>query len=77
MKFGCKSTNSSQDTESLDAKEPTVHKILNKWSYFDYASPCSDLDFEDGKSLNDFKFGTFIDRFPSDGVAGRAVKGLI
>ena len=28
------------------------------------------------KSLNGFKFGTFIDRFPSDGAATMAVKGL-
>ena len=34
------------------------------------------LDFEQ-RTLNDFKFDTFIDRFPNDGVAGRAVKGLI
>ena len=27
-------------------------------------------------SLNDFKFGTFIQRFPSDGAACMAVKGL-
>ena len=27
-------------------------------------------------SLNDFKFGTFIGRFPSDGAASMAVKGL-
>ena len=31
---------------------------------------------ERGKSLNCFKFGTFIGRFPSDGAASRAVKGL-
>ena len=29
-----------------------------------------------GKSLNDFKFGAFIGRFPSDGVASVAVKVL-
>ena len=29
-----------------------------------------------GGSLTDFKFGTFIGRFPSDGVASVAVKGL-
>ena len=29
------------------------------------------------KSLNGFKFGTFIGRFPSDVVASMAVKGLI
>ena len=29
-----------------------------------------------GKSLNDFKFGTFIGRFPSDGAASMAEKGL-
>ena len=29
------------------------------------------------KSLNDFKFGTFTGRFPSDGVASMAVKGLM
>ena len=29
-----------------------------------------------GKSLNGFKFGTFIGRFPSDGAAGMSVKGL-
>ena len=29
-----------------------------------------------GGRLNDFKFGTFIGRFPSDGSASRAVKGL-
>ena len=28
------------------------------------------------KSLNGFKFGTFIGRFPSDGAAGMTVKGL-
>ena len=28
------------------------------------------------KSLNDFKFGTFAGRFPSDGAASMAVKGL-
>ena len=30
-----------------------------------------------GGSLNDFKFGTFIDNFQSDGAASKAVKGLI
>ena len=30
-----------------------------------------------GKSLNDFKFGTAIGRFSSDGVASTAVKGFI
>ena len=29
-----------------------------------------------GGSLNGFKFGTFIGRFPSDGAARMAVKGL-
>ena len=29
-----------------------------------------------GKSLNNFKFGTFIGCFPSDHVASVAVKGL-
>ena len=29
------------------------------------------------KSLNDFKCGTFTGRFPSDGAASMAVKGLI
>ena len=29
------------------------------------------------KSLNDLKFGIFISRFPSDGAASLAVKGLI
>ena len=29
------------------------------------------------KSLNNFKFGTFTGRFPSDGVASMAAKGLI
>ena len=29
------------------------------------------------KGLNDFKFGTFIGRFPSDGTVSVAVKGLI
>ena len=29
------------------------------------------------KGFNVFKFGTFIGRFPSDGTAGVAVKGLI
>ena len=29
-----------------------------------------------GKSLNDFKFGTFIGRFPSDDASSMAVKGL-
>ena len=76
MKFGCKRTNSSEDTESLDAKEPKVQKIQKKWSYFDYVSPCSDLDFQD-RTLNDFKFGTFIICFPSDVAADTAVKGLI
>ena len=28
------------------------------------------------KSLNDFKFGTFISRFPSNGGASMSVKGL-
>ena len=28
------------------------------------------------KSLNDFTFGTFIGRFPSDGAASLAAKGL-
>ena len=28
------------------------------------------------KGLNDFKFGTFGGRFPSDGAASMAVKGL-
>ena len=28
------------------------------------------------ESLNDFKFGTFVGRFPSDGAASMAVKGL-
>ena len=32
---------------------------------------------EGEKSLNDFKFGTFIGHFPRDGVANMAVKGLI
>ena len=27
--------------------------------------------------VNDFKFGTFIDNFQSDGAASKAVKGLI
>ena len=30
-----------------------------------------------GGSLNDFKFGTLIGRFPSDCLASMAVKGLI
>ena len=29
------------------------------------------------KSLNSFKFGTFIGRFPSDGAASMTVKGLM
>ena len=29
-----------------------------------------------GQSLNDFKFGTSVGRFPSDDAASRAVKGL-
>ena len=29
------------------------------------------------KSLNDFKFGTSVGRFPSDGTASTAVKGLM
>ena len=29
------------------------------------------------KGLNDFKFGTFIGRFQSNGAASMAVKGLI
>ena len=29
-----------------------------------------------GKSLNDFKFGTIVGRFQSDGVASMAMKGL-
>ena len=29
-----------------------------------------------GKKLDDFKFGTFIGSFPSDGAASIAVKGL-
>ena len=28
------------------------------------------------KSLNEFKFGTFVGRFPSDTLAGLALKGL-
>ena len=28
------------------------------------------------EGLNDFKFGTFVDRFQSDGAASMAVKGL-
>ena len=28
------------------------------------------------KRKNDFEFGTFIDRFPSDGAAGMTMKGL-
>ena len=31
---------------------------------------------ERAKSLNDFKFGTAIGRFPSDGAVSMAVKGL-
>ena len=31
---------------------------------------------EGGTGLSDFKFGTFIGGFPSDGVASMAVKGL-
>ena len=30
-----------------------------------------------GKGLNDFKFGTFIRPFTSDGAASMAVKGLV
>ena len=30
-----------------------------------------------GKSLNGFKFGDFMIRFPSDGAASMAVKGLM
>ena len=30
---------------------------------------------DDTKGVNDFKFGTFIGRFPSDGMANTAVKG--
>ena len=30
-----------------------------------------------GGGLNDFKSGTFIGRFPSDGAASTAAKGLI
>ena len=30
-----------------------------------------------GKSLNDFKFGTSVGRFSSEGAASMAVKGLI
>ena len=33
-------------------------------------------DTKEGKSRNDFKFGTFTGRFPSDGAASMAVKGL-
>ena len=29
------------------------------------------------EGLNDFKFGTFISRFPSDGAAGMAMKRLM
>ena len=29
------------------------------------------------KSLNGFRFGTFIGRFPSDGVGSMVVKGLM
>ena len=29
-----------------------------------------------GESLNDYKFGTFIGRFPSDGAESMAMKGL-
>ena len=32
---------------------------------------------EGEKSRNDFKFGIFIGRFPSDGAANMAVEGLI
>ena len=31
---------------------------------------------EGGKGLNDFRFGTFIGSFQSDGVASMAMKGL-
>ena len=31
---------------------------------------------QSGKIFNDFKFGTFIGRFPNDGGASMAVKGL-
>ena len=30
----------------------------------------------EGKGFNDFKFGTFIGRFPSDRAASMALKGL-
>ena len=30
-----------------------------------------------GGSLNEFRFGTFVGRFPSDGAASMAVKGLM
>ena len=30
-----------------------------------------------GEGLDDVKFGTFTGRFPSDGAASMAVKGLI
>ena len=36
----------------------------------------SRVDAKEGKSLNDFKFGTFTGRLPSDGPASMAVKGL-
>ena len=34
------------------------------------------MDVEGGGGLKDLKLGTFIGRFPSDGAASKAVKGL-
>ena len=36
----------------------------------------SRADAKWGKSLNDYKFGTFIGRFPYDGAESMAMKGL-
>ena len=45
----------------------TVHVDRNPFTY----------SYKEEKSLNDFKFGTFIGRFPSDGAASIAVKELL
>ena len=38
---------------------------------------CSPAHAKEKISLNDFKLGTFIGHFPSDGTASTAMKGLI
>ena len=64
----------------INALQPnrSPEKVLNKWvidcrmlvrTYM--------LFWNDLEPFNDFKFGASIGRFPSDGVANTAVKGLI